>query len=166
MNLFLLSQLLACGAFMLDVLAFQFSRRVVSLTFLACSTSLLAFHFWLLDETSASGMMILAACRYLTATITTRSTLKWSFLGASVLCSLMTWQHPADALPLAGSLMMTLAAFQPDAGRLRILTLGGSLFWLSNNLLAGSPVAVVMEATFMMSTLISYRRLKQAKGMG
>ena len=163
MNLFLLSQLLACGAFILDMLAFQFSRRVVSLTLLACSTSLLALHFWLLDETSASGMMILAACRYLVATLTTRRALKWSFLGASVVCSLMTWQHPADVLPLAGSLMMTLAAFQSDAGRLRILTLVGSLFWLSNNILAGSPVAVAMEATFMMSTLISYWRWVRKK---
>lgn len=114
MNLFLLSQLLACGAFILDMLAFQFSRRVVSLILLACSTSLLTFHFWLLDETSASGIM-------------------------------------------------TLAAFQPDAGRLRILTLVGSLFWLSSNILAGSPVAVAMEAAFMVSTLISYWRWVRKK---
>lgn len=77
-------------------------------------SQLLTFHFCLLDETSASGMMI-------------------------------------------------LAAFQPDAGRLRILTLVGSLFWLSNNILAGSPVAVAMEATFMMSTLISYWRWVRKK---
>ncbi len=166
MNLFFLSQLLACGAFMLDVLAFQFSRRAVSLMLLACSTSLLALHFWLLDANSASGMMALAAVRYLVATLSTRRALKWCFLGTSVLCSLMTWQQPADLLPLAGSLMMTFAAFQPDAGRLRILTLVGSLFWLSNNILAGSPVAVAMEATFMMSTLISYWRLKRVEGMG
>jgi hypothetical protein len=160
MNLFFLSQLLACGSFTLDLLAFQFSRRAYSLIVLACSTSLLALHFWLLNENSASGLMALAACRYLVAIVTTRRRLMWIFLGGAVLCSLMTWQHPVDVLPLVGSLTMTLAAFQPDAMRLRIFTLSGSLFWLINNILAGTPVAVAMEATFMLSTLISYWRLK------
>lgn len=166
MSLFFLSQLLASASFILDLLAFQFSRRACSLLILACSTSLLALHFWLLSENSASGLMALAACRFLVAIFTTRRELKWGFIAASVFCSLLTWQHLADALPLAGSLMMTFAAFQSDAAKLRILTLGGSLFWLCNNILAGSPVAVAMEATFMLSTLMSYRRLKQAGGVG
>lgn len=162
MNLFFLSQLLASASFILDLLAFQFSRRAISLALLACSTSLLSVHFWLLDGNSASALMALAACRYLVAIVTTRRGMKWGFLAASLLCGLMTWQHMFDALPLAGSLMMTLAAFQADAMRLRIFTLSGSLFWLINNILAGSPVAVAMETTFMLSTLISYWRLKSA----
>jgi len=165
MSLFFLSQLIASASFILDVLAFQFARRPLSLTILACSTSLLSLHFWLLDETGACGLMALAACRYLVAIFTTHRAIKVGFLGALAMCSLLTWRHPADVLPLTGSLMMTLAAFQPDAMRLRLITLGGSLCWLANNILAGSPVAVAMEATFMVSTWISYWRFKRAAGV-
>ncbi len=161
MTPFFLSQILAGLSFGLDVLAFQFVRRQRSLQTLACSTSLLALHFWLLGEVSACGLMALAACRYLLATVTTSQRVKGGFLCASVLCSVLTWQHATDIFPLAGSLLMTVAAFQSTATGLRLITVSGSLCWLINNILAGSPMAIVMEGTFMLSTLVSYWRLKR-----
>ncbi len=166
MTPFFLSQILAGLSFGLDLLAFQFIRRQCSLLTLACSTSLMAFHFWLLGENSACGLMALAASRYLLAIVTTSQRVKGGFLCASVLCSGLTWQHPTDIFPLAGSLLMTIAAFQPTAAGLRLITLGGSLCWLINNVLAGSPMAIVMEGTFMLSTLVSYWRLKRGVAVG
>ena len=126
----------------------------------------LAFHFWLLGESSACGLMALAASRYLLAIVTTSQRGKGGFLCASVLCSGLTWQHTTDIFPLAGSLFMTIAAFQPTAAGLRLITLGGSLCWLINNVLAGSPMAIAMESTFMLSTLVSYWRLKRGVAVG
>lgn len=161
MTAFIFSQGLAGLAFFLDLAAFHFTRRAVSLAVLALSTSLLAVHFWLLAQTGAAGLMALAACRYLTAILTTRPGWMWGFLIAAGLCSLLTWHSPLSTLPLAGSLLMTFAAFHRQAGSLRLITLCGSVCWLINNIVIGSPMAALMESAFMLSTLWSWRRLKR-----
>lgn len=161
MTSFMLSQLLAGLAFGLDLAAFQFARRHLSLTMLAASTSLLALHFWLLAEPGAAGMMALAACRYLTAIVTRRRRWMWGFIAMIGLCGGLTWQSLLSGLPLAGSLLMTVAAFQHHASTLRLLTLFGSACWLLNNYLIGSPMAVLMEGAFMLSTFHSWWRLNR-----
>lgn len=161
MTAFIFSQGLAGLAFFLDLSAFQFTRRAVSLAVLATSTSLLAVHFWLLSQPGAAGLMALAACRYLTAIVTTRPGGLWGFLGVACLCSALTWDTALSALPLAGSLLMTIAAFHRQADALRLITLCGSVCWLVNNIVMGSPMAALMESAFMLSTLCSWRRLKR-----
>lgn len=161
MTAFALSQLLAGVAFGLDLAAFQFTRRSVSLTVLAASTSLLALHFWLLAEPGAAGLMVLAAGRYLTAIFTTRRRWMWGFIAMTGLCGWLSWQSPLSALPLAGSLLMTFAAFHHRAGALRLITLSGSVCWLANDILVGSPMAALMESAFMLSTLHSWWRLNR-----
>lgn len=160
MTAFIISQGLAGLAFCLDLSAFHFSRRALSLAVLATSTSLLAVHFWLLAQPGSAGLMALAACRYLTAILTTRPGWMWGFLFAAGLCSLLTWHSALSALPLAGSLLMTFAAFRRQAGSLRLITLCGSACWLVNNIVIGSPMAALMESAFMLSTLFSWHRLK------
>lgn len=160
MTVFIFSQGLAGLAFFLDLAAFHFTRRAVSLAVLGISTSLLAVHFWLLAQPGSAGLMALAACRYLTAIRTTQPGWMWGFLAAASLCSFLTWNSALSALPLAGSLLMTFAAFHRQAGSLRLITLCGSACWLVNNIVIGSPMAAMMESAFMLSTLFSWQRLK------
>ncbi|WP_326929935.1 YgjV family protein [Citrobacter freundii] len=54
--------MLAGISFLLDISAFHFQRRAITLTLLTGSTSLLAIHFYLLDQHAAAGLMIIAAC--------------------------------------------------------------------------------------------------------
>ncbi|MFZ4832348.1 YgjV family protein [Rouxiella sp. Mn2063] len=159
MSPFVLSQCIASLSFALDLTAFHFRQRNTSLRLLALSTGLLALHFLLLEQSTAAGLMLLAAVRFLTATWSTRREWCGLFCALAVIFSLVTWQMPRDVFPLAGSLLLTLAAFQPHQTTLRLFTALGSLCWLINNILAGSPVAVLMELAFMASTLISYFRL-------
>ncbi|MCL6743326.1 YgjV family protein [Kosakonia sp. R1.Fl] len=159
MSAFWLSQMLAGFSFIFDLLAFQFARRRITLAILAASTSLLAVHFCLLNAPVAASLMALAACRYLTAIMTTARKMKNGFIVATCLCSALSWQHSTDVLPLLGSLLMTSAAFHPAAKSMRRLTLCGSGCWLVNNMVIGSPVAVAMESAFILSTLVSYWRL-------
>lgn len=161
MTMFIFSQGLAGLAFFLDLAAFHFTRRAVSLAVLATSTTLLAVHFWLLAQPGAAGLMALAACRYMTAIVTTRPGWLWGFLAAASLCSAVTWDSALSALPLAGSLLMTYAAFHRQADALRLITLCGSTCWLVNNIVMGSPMAAMMESAFMLSTLCSWQRLKR-----
>lgn len=148
MNAFLLSQMLAGISFLLDISAFHFQRRAITLTLLTGSTSLLAIHFYLLDQHAAAGLMIIAACRYATAIITFHRWVMWGYMLGSLLCSIYLWQNLSSILPLMGSLLMTFASFQKRSGKLRGYTLCGSLCWLLNNVIVGSPVAVIMTSIF------------------
>lgn len=163
MTPFLLSQLIAGGSFVCDLIAFFLPRRVATLRLLALSTCLLAVHFALLDQKSASVMMLLASLRYLIATWSTNRKIVGFFCLTALFCSVLTWRNVIDLLPLAGSLLMTLAAFKQDEVKLRLYTLAGSLFWLTNNLLCHSPVAAMMEFAFISSTLVSLYRLYRAR---
>jgi len=158
MSDFLISQCIASLSFALDLVAFHFRQRSTSLRLLALSTLLLAIHFQLLDHLSAAGLMLLAALRFLIASWSTRRELCGLFCLLAILISVMSWQTSVDVFPLAGSLLLTLASFQRNEARLRLLTVAGSLCWLINNILVGSPVAVLMELAFIISTVLSYFR--------
>lgn len=161
MTLFIASQLIATGAFILDVSAFFFTGRVQTLRCLALSTFFMSAHFILLSQWSAATLMLIASCRYLTATQIRHGSVMWLFIGISIASGLFTWQRPADLLPVSGSLLHTFAAFRQHFLTLRLFTAAGSLCWFVNNLLCHSPVAAVMEASFLLSTLISCFWLKK-----
>lgn len=148
MTAFLISQVLAGISFMLDISAFHFRRRAITLSVLACSTSLLALHFYLLQQPVAAGLMAIAACRFAVAILTRHRWVMWLFMAVSVICSAYYWQGLSNLLPLAGSLLMTFASFQGKTGKLRVYTLCGGLCWVLNNMIVGSPVAIVMEIAF------------------
>lgn len=158
MTAFLLSQILAGISFILDISAFHWQRRSITLAALACSTSLLALHFYLLEQPVAAGLMAIAACRFAVAILTLRAGVMWLFMGIAIACSLCFWQGAVSLLPLTGSLLMTFASFQNRAARLRGYTLSGSLCWLLNNILVGSPVAAIMELAFSGSVLLAIWR--------
>lgn len=68
------------------------------------------------------------------------------------------WQWSAASLLLLASQRQTRAAFCPDDRQLRRWMLLGTLCWLANNLLVGSPVAALMEGLFLVSNLVGYYR--------
>ncbi|HGY3718596.1 YgjV family protein [Citrobacter sp. Res13-Sevr-PEB04-36] len=166
MNAFFISQLLACISFVLDISAFHFQHRSKTLLLLTSSTSLLAIHFYLLHQPAAAGLMLIAACRYAMATVTQRRWAMWGFMMGSLLCGVYLWQGMWGLLPLAGSLLMTYASFQKQAGKLRGYTLCGSLCWLLNNAIVGSPVAVMMELAFSGSILAAWWRYSATRRSG
>lgn len=161
MTFFMLSQLIAAISFCSDLIAFYLPKRVYVLRTLALSTFLLSVHFLLLGQHSSAAMMFLACIRFLVATRSTDKRLVYFFLLAALASCALTWQGTTDLLPLGGSLMLTWAAFQTNDIRMRLFTMGGSLFWITNNIVVQSPVAILMESTFFLSTLVSMMRIQR-----
>src|SRR3989344_2314459 len=60
---FILSQILAGLAFLLDMVSFQFKKREQILLPLVFSASLISVHFFLLDQITASLIVFLSAVR-------------------------------------------------------------------------------------------------------
>ncbi|UCM46068.1 YgjV family protein [Aeromonas dhakensis] len=158
MSLFLWSQLVVSLALLLDLLSFQLRARRAILACLALSCALNGAHFALLGQWSAATLLLLACVRFLVGIWWGRSELMWLFMGLSCLAVLATYQGPLALLGLLASLLQTRAAFCPDDRLLRRWMLLGTLCWLANNLLVGSPVAALMEGLFLVSNLVGYYR--------
>lgn len=158
MSLFMWSQLVVSLALLLDLLSFQLKRRKGILACLAASCAFNAGHFALLGQWSAASLLGLASLRFLASMYVTHRDMMWSFMGLSCAVVMNTYRGPLDLLGLLASLLQTRAAFCPSDRQLRHWMLLGTLCWLVNNFLIGSPVAALMEGLFLVSNLIGYYR--------
>ncbi|NMR24869.1 YgjV family protein [Pseudoalteromonas sp. NEC-BIFX-2020_015] len=156
--MFILSQCLVAVATLLDLASFQFKSRKFILLCLFSSVLLTATHFFLLNKMSAALLMLIAATRYFYC-IFNRS--QWAMLGFMLLSCVavaLSWQDWLSGLALIATLIQTFASFRQRDVLLRLFMVLGTAFWISHNILVGSPVAVLMECLFLMSNLIGLFR--------
>ncbi len=158
MTPFLLSQILVGIAIATDLISFQFKQRrhIVACLFTSCL--LISVHFMLLDHWTAAWLGLLAASRFLTSLFSTSRLLMFFFLLATLLVAFFTYSGILTLLGAAGGLFGTMASFCREDKTLRQLMLVGTCLWLCHNILAGSPLAVLMEALFISSNLVGYFR--------
>lgn len=164
MSLFVWSQLVVSLALLLDLLSFQLRRREGLLACLALSCALNGGHFALLGQWSAASLLGLASLRFLISMLVVHRGLMRGFMGLACAVVLLTYRGPLDLLGLLASLLQTRAAFCQDDRLLRRWMLLGTLCWLLNNLLIGSPVATLMEGLFLISNLVGYYRHHGRRG--
>jgi hypothetical protein len=80
------------------------------------------------------------------------------FITATALIAALSYSGLLSLLSSSGSIFGTMASFCKDDKRLRQLMLIGTILWTVHNILAGSPMAVLMELIFISSNLIGYFR--------
>ncbi len=158
LSTFLLSQVLASFAFLFGITSYQFKdRRKI----LICWTLVAAFnsaHFLLLDRPGAGVLAILSGIRVFTSVFSTDRRFMHLFLILSLLSFFWVYQTPLSLLALLGSAVGTCASFQPADRTIRILMMICTLSWGIHNALAGTPVAALMEACFLVSNFLGYWR--------
>lgn len=163
MSAFALSQILAGIAFAFGLASFQFKSRR---TILLCLTSLTAFnssHFLLLGRTAPAVLLILTGVRYLTATFSTDRKLMYLFILLSIGAFVATFKGPLGILAIAAVLLGTYGSFQSADRTMRLCFIAGNSLWLLHNILAWTPVAVIMEASFLTSNTLGYWRFYGAR---
>lgn len=151
--MFILSQCLVVVATLLDLISFQFKSRQLILLCLFSSVLLTAAHFFVLGNTSAGLLMLIAAVRYFYCAFY-RS--HWVMLGFMIICCIgvyLTANSWVSVVALVATLLQTYASFSKSDLRLRQLMIVGTSFWIAHNLLVGSPMAVFMESIFLTSNL-------------
>lgn len=158
MSLFLLSQLLVAVAIGFDLLSFQFKERKRIIACLIVSCLLVATHYGLLGHWTAMGLGGLAAARFIVSYHTTSKKVMALFLLASVAVAILTFQGVLSVVGCLGSLFGTIGSFCKDDKQLRQALLVATSLWLTHNMLAGTPTAVLMEALFIASNLLGYYR--------
>lgn len=158
MSSFVLSQILVGIAICTDVLSFQFKERTKIISCLVFSATFLSAHFILLGHWTAACLGMLAAVRFTICLFTTSKKLMGVFIFATIVISILSFEGLLSILGCTAAIFTTTASFCQKDKLLRQLMLVGTTIWITHNYLAGSPGAVLMEALFISSNLISYFR--------
>ncbi|MBM9519275.1 YgjV family protein [Desulforhopalus vacuolatus] len=158
MSPFFLSQILTGLTLCSDITSFQLKKRRNILLCLIFSSSTLALHFALLGHWTAASLALFGAIRFAVGFYTANIRLAWLFVAMIAVITIFTWEGPLSLLASGGSAICNLGTFQREDKRLRLFMFPGTICWLSHNILAGSPGAVVVEIVFFCSNLIGYYR--------
>ena len=155
---FALSQIFAGIAFAFGLASVQFKTRRSILSCLIVSVAFNGVHFYYLGRPGASALMLLIGLRYLVALFTSDRKVMVFFLFVTCGTLALTFKSPLSLLALAGSLIGTYGSFEPAGRRVRLYFMGGNSCWLTHNIFAWTPVGIIMEASFLTSSIIGYWR--------
>ncbi|MBT5060006.1 MAG: YgjV family protein [Gemmatimonadetes bacterium] len=158
MDPFVVSQILSGLAFASAVTSMQCRERRTILLWLVLAAILSASHFFLLGRNSAGTLYMILCVRVLVAAYSTNPRFILLFGAAVVVGFLATYERPLDILALTASLVATYAAFQSNPRRMRIVYMCCAALWMVHNILAGSPMAVAMEVSLLISNAIGFWR--------
>lgn len=158
MSAYLLSQLLVGVAIGFDLLSFQFRQRRQIIACLVVSCLLVSVHFVLLGLWTAAGLGGLAAVRFLASYHTTSKRVMTLFLACTLTVAAATYSGPLSLISGLGSMFGTIGSFCRDDRRLRQVMLLATSLWLIHNIMAGTPLGVLMEVLFLSSNLLGYYR--------
>lgn len=159
MSFFIASQILVGLASLFDIASFQFENRKKLLATLFISGLLIATHFALLAEWTAACLMLIGACRYLAGMFISDPRMKWLFYMVTLLATALTFSGITSSLSCIASLLHTKASFSHNDKLMRWLMLIGTAVWGVHDIIVGSPVAVLMDVLFIISSVIGYYRI-------
>lgn len=166
MTTFLLSQILAAIAFVCGIVAFQCKRRRSILLWLFGSTIINAGHFFVLGRPGPGTLLLVLCVRALAAAFSTNRKLMYLFLIIVLMGFLFSYKDPLDLLALLAALLATCASFQKTVRKVRLMYVMCAATWIIHNILVGTPVAVLMEATFLTSNVAGYWRFHRRHKTG
>ena len=158
MTAFVLSQILATFAFGCGVISFQCRRRRAVLLWLSASALVNACHFFVLQRPAPGTLFVIMAARSLAAAYTVNRVTMCVFLGLVVAGFAYSYTDALGFLAVAATLLATYGSFQRSDQTDRLFFMTANGMWAVHNIVVGTPVAALMEATFLASNLVGYWR--------
>lgn len=159
MSEFVVSQALAMIAFGCGIVSFQTrSRRALLLWLSACATTN-ACHFFILSQHVPAILFLITGGRCLVASLTVNRKIMYLFFGLILSAFSLTYRNPLDIPSVVFTLLSNYASFQKRQETVRLIYMFCTMFWIVHNILVQSPVAALMEATFLTSNVVGYWRL-------
>ena len=158
MSDFLLSQLIAVIAFGCGAVSFQLKTRRSILLWLSGSAIVNACHFFILGRAAPGILYLTMGARSLSAAFSVNRKIMYLFLGLILVGFFFSYKSPIGFLGLFATLFATYGSFQTSDRRLRVIMMLSNVSWMVHNIVVGTPVAAVMEGTFLVSNVIGYWR--------
>ena len=161
MSDFVLSQIVAAIAFVLGVVSFQSKSRRSFLYWISGSAFVNAIHFIVLERPAPAALYVITGSRSLIAAFTTSRKVLYFLLVAILVGFYFSYKNSLGIVGLFATLLATVGSFQRDHQVVRVYFMLSATSWMVHNTLAGTPVAALMEATFLTSNLIGYWRFRR-----
>ena len=158
MGSFLLSQMVAAIAFACGAISFQWKARRFMLLSLSGSAVANACHFFILGRAAPGTLYLIIGARCLAAAFSVNRKIMYLFFGLIVAGFVFSYKHPIEFLGLFATLLATYGSFQSTARRVRVIMMLCNVSWMTHNVVVGTPVAAVTEATFLTSNVLGYWR--------
>ena len=163
---FLIGQIFGFGAMFVGIIMYQFKKhRTIMLLMMLCA-SLWCLHFVCLGKYTAVFMNLLNVARSVVYSFRGR---RWAdskvipavICGASLVISICTWEGPLSLLPAVASVSSTLANWQTDTRKLKLLTIPVCAGWFVYNLFGHSYAGMANETFVFVSVLVALYRISR-----
>jgi hypothetical protein len=158
MDTFIVSQYIAGVSFLIGICSFQFKTRRQILLCWFFADAINALHFFVLGRPAAVALLCVSASRFLTAAHTKDRRWMYLFFVLTIAGFSATYQHPVSFLVLISGILGTYGTFHQADKSVRMALLFCSVLWVIHNVIVGSPVAVVMELSYLASNVIGLWR--------
>lgn len=155
---FIASQVLVFFALGFDFLSMQYKKRKYTLLCLLTSASLISIHYFLLSKVVAGIIILVSVIRYITCYYTTDKKFLYLFLSINTAIFIITYAEIYDTVIYLALLFITVGVFQKNNKWLRKLMMVGTSMLVVYNLIIFSPMAVIVEGSFLASNFIGYYR--------
>ncbi|HJV25154.1 MAG TPA: YgjV family protein [Aromatoleum sp.] len=160
---FSLAQLLGYAAFVVGITAF-WQRDDRRLRYFVVALSLTyVVHFSLLGNPAAAAGAGISAVRSWLSIFTRSPWVAAAVVAANIGFGAAVVTHWQQLLPLAGSVVGTLAMFFLDGIALRVTLLFGTSLWLTNNILSGSIGGAALETVIGLTNAVTIVRMTIAR---
>jgi hypothetical protein len=142
---FSLAQLVGYAAFLLGVLSFlqRDDRRLRAM--IGAQAFSYAVHFFLLGSTVASLASLVTSTRAFLSLVTRSKRVAVAILCVNLVLGLVTVRSAAGWLPVLATSAGTVAFFWFSGLPMRLILLGSTACWLTNNLVVGSIGGTMLE---------------------
>ena len=118
-----------------------------------------AFHFYLLNATTAMLSALLSLFRTGLSLKTSSKPVAWMFIVVTFVWGVSISDSWLDMFPILGSCVGTYAVFCLTGIAMRIGFLIGACCWLTNNILVGSIGTTLLEMTLILVNLNTIRKI-------
>jgi hypothetical protein len=157
-----LAQGVGLGALLVNCGAFLFKSRQAIIGLQILSSGIWAFHFGLLDAQTAVAMNLLGMVRQGVFFFRVRhgwAASRWwpvGFCFAFLVGGFLSWQSLSSLLPIAAMLIGTIAVWQIETWKLRLLCMIPPPLWFSYNFLYGSLAGMLAEGIILSVQAVGY----------
>ena len=158
-----LAQSVGVFGLLCSLLSFQMKRRKWIMAFQMTASLSFAAQFFMLGAVTAGCVDMLS---FLRTMIFSQNSKKWAsspiwlyvFLAIMVITGTATWKSCWDLLPIAGSLLSTIALWMKSEKKIRLISLTVGPCWLIYNLVIGAWAGALNEVLAMTSIVIGLIR--------
>ncbi len=160
---FLASQILVGIAILTDFTSFQFKDRKKIILFLCISSALISSHYFLLGKNTAGVLVSISILRFIISYFSTRKIFMFAMIGLSILAFIFTYSSAFSFIILTALILTTIGSFQEEDKHLRIFLMIGAILIMIYDILIFSPMAILLESSYLIGNLIGYYRFYMKK---